>query len=384
MTSRQPARRPVSISPRAVLILIVLLVLVYMYQIGAFDRWLAPLGLASTHAPVSQSSAGGAIQVFFTTPTLVYPDVPAQRGASPLAEAVIADVHAATLSIDVAAFDFDLSGLADALIAARRRGVAVRMIVDSENLQSATVANETGRLQAAGIPITFQRTAAFMHNKFLVIDQTITWTGSWNMTFNGTYRNNNNFQRFVSRDISADYAAEFGQMFAGAFGASKARRAPFPHVQVGAASVAVYFSPEDGAARYVLGRLSQAQRSIRFMTFSFTSDSVAEVMLQKQAAGLQVQGVFESQNANGTGAEFKRLQSGGVHVLTDGNCYIMHHKVIIIDDRIVMTGSYNFSSNADRYNDENLVIIDDPVVAQQYIQEFDRVYAHAQSPSRCQ
>jgi phosphatidylserine/phosphatidylglycerophosphate/cardiolipin synthase-like enzyme len=257
------------------------------------------------------------------------------------------------------------------------------MIVDSENLQDANVAAETGRLQQAGIPMTFQRTQPFMHNKFLVIDQAVTWTGSWNMTANGTYRNNNNFQRFASGKLSADYVAEFEQMFSGSFGSAKAQLTRFEHVQVGAASIDVYFSPEDGVAQHVLARLNQAQRSIRFMTFSFTSDPIADAMLRKRAAGLQVQGVFEAQNANGTGSEFNRLRRGDITVVPDGNCYIMHHKVIIIDDRTVITGSYNFTSSAERYNDENLVIIDDSEVAQQYTEEFNRVYAQARSPARC-
>lgn len=386
MTSRRSSHRSHAISPRSVLIIIVLFILVHVYQIGTFNRFLAPLGLASTQVSstsVQQTSSGNAITVFFNTPNLVYPDVRGQRGYSPLAEAVIADFNAATSSIDVAAFDFDLSSLTDALIKAHQRGVKVRLIVDSENLQDANVAAETGRLQQEGISVTFQRTQPFMHNKFLVIDQAFTWTGSWNMTTNGTYRNNNNFQRIASGKLSADYAAEFEQMVAGSFGSDKAQLTRFQHVQVGAASVEVYFSPEDGVAQHVLARLHQAQHSIRFMTFSFTSDPIADAMLQKRAAGLHVQGVFESQNANGTGSEFKRLRRGNITVLTDGNCYIMHHKVIIIDDRTVITGSYNFTSSAERYNDENLVIIDDPEVAQQYTEEFNRVYAHAQSPTRC-
>ncbi len=387
MSSRRGSRSSTTISPRSVLIVVVLLILVYLYQIGTFDRLLGQVGLAparpSAAAPAPQSSAGTAITVFFNTPNLVYPDVPAQRGRSPLADAVTADFHAARSSIDVAAFDFDLSSLADALLQAHQRGVAVRLIVDSENLQDTNVAKETGRLQDVGIPITFQRTEPFMHNKFLVIDQAVTWTGSWNVTFNGAYRNNNNVQRFVSSEMSADYTAEFGQMFGGRFGKDKARLTRYPHVQVGTAAVEVYFSPEDGVAQHVLERLTQAQQSIRFMSFSFTSDPIADAMIAKRAAGLRVQGVFESQNANGTGSEFKRLRSGKISVLTDGNCYVMHHKVIIIDDRTVITGSYNFTNSAERYNDENLVIIDDPAVAQQYIEEFNRVYAHAQSPTRC-
>jgi phosphatidylserine/phosphatidylglycerophosphate/cardiolipin synthase-like enzyme len=96
-----------------------------------------------------------------------------------------------------------------------------------------------------------------------------------------------------------------------------------------------------------------------------------------------VRGVFESQNAGGSGADFNRLKQGGVDVLEDGNCSILHHKVIVIDERTVLTGSYNFTSSAEKDNDENLVIVDDPALARAYLDEFERVYAQAQAPTRC-
>ena len=156
-----------------------------------------------------------------------------------------------------------------------------------------------------------------------------------------------------------------------------------PPKGVGAANVEVYFSPQDGVAKHVVQRLQNATSNIRFMTFSYTADDIANAMIAKAKAGLVVQGVFERQNANGTGSEYGKLKSGGVDVLQDGNCYIMHHKVIIIDDRTVITGSYNFTGSAERDNDENLVIVDDLALARAYLNEFEQVYAQAQAPTRC-
>jgi phosphatidylserine/phosphatidylglycerophosphate/cardiolipin synthase-like enzyme len=188
--------------------------------------------------------------------------------------------------------------------------------------------------------------------------------------------------RFASRQVAADYAREFQQLFDGRFGTSKSSATPYPHVRVGRAPVEVYFSPEDGVAKYVLQRLAAAKHSIHFMTFSYTSSVIADAMVAQAKAGLPVRGVFESQNAGGTGSVFGRLR-GGVDVLQDGNCYILHHKVIVIDARTVITGSYNFTSSAEKDNDENLVIVDDPNLARAYLDELERVYAQAQSPARC-
>lgn len=67
----------------------------------------------------------------------------------------------------------------------------------------------------------------------------------------------------------------------------------------------------------------------------------------------------------------------------DGNCYIMHHKVIIIDGRTVITGSFNFTGSAQTQNDENVLIIEDAGLAARYTEEFERVYQQALQPTRC-
>jgi phosphatidylserine/phosphatidylglycerophosphate/cardiolipin synthase-like enzyme len=119
------------------------------------------------------------------------------------------------------------------------------------------------------------------------------------------------------------------------------------------------------------------------MAFSYTADPIAAAMIERAQAGVLVSGVAEAQNATGSQASFGPLRDAGIDVVLDGNCYILHHKVMIIDERTVITGSYNFTSSAERDNDENLVIVDDPDLARAYLDEFARVYAQAQAPARC-
>jgi len=86
----------------------------------------------------------------------------------------------------------------------------------------------------------------------------------------------------------------------------------------------------------------------------------------------------ESQVKSNQGTEFTPLTEAGLPVYLDGNVGQMHHKVIIIDEQIVITGSYNFSASAERANDENVIIFFDPQIAAQYLAEFQRVLAEAQ------
>ncbi len=326
------------------------------------------------------------IQVFFTTPTLVYPDIPKRRVAPPFEQALVADMDAARYRIHMVAFEYNLMSVADALLRAHQRGVEVRLALDHECLEKPEQALWAGKMQMAGIPIAWQETSAFLHSKFAVIDNTVVWMGSWNFTVNGTYRNNNNLLRMTIPPVVENYAVEAAQMVTDErFGTNKRVLTPNPVVVWDdAVMIETYFSPQDGAMEHVLDRIYAARHSIHFISFSYTSDDIGLAMVEQHHMGVHVQGIFESRNARGLGSEFALLKEAGVDVVEDGNCYTMHHKVIVIDEATVITGSYNFTNRAENVNDENLVIIDDPLLAAHYLEEFERVYMQAQKPTRCQ
>jgi phosphatidylserine/phosphatidylglycerophosphate/cardiolipin synthase-like enzyme len=161
MASEQPGKRRSPALP-IVLSALLLLVTIYLYGAGQLQQIAAHAleraGLA--HAEPQP----GMIQVFFTTPALVYPDLAQQRRPSPLLGAVLADLDAARISVDLATFDLDVPSITDALLRAAARGVVVRLVVDSENLQAPEVAEQTGRLQRAGVEVHFDRREPFMHD----------------------------------------------------------------------------------------------------------------------------------------------------------------------------------------------------------------------------
>lgn len=380
-TSRARPRRTTrqQLSGRAILLLVAILIGAYL-----IDRYVTPLPLPGSTTPTAPppAASGDAIQVFFTTPSLVYPDRAASRQPPPIERAIIADIDGAKTSVEFATFEYNLGSIAEALVRAKQRGVNVRAALDRENLEKVEMADFAGALQRAQIPIAWEETDAFLHSKFVIVDNALVWMGSWNATVNDTYRNNNNLLRITIPQIVQNYAAEFGQMAEGTFGKRKQSITPNPRVTSGGVTIENYFSPEDGVRQHVVEYLRAARQSIRVLAFSFTADEIKDAMLERERGGVTLQGVFEQRNAGGQGSEFEQLKNSG-QVYIDGNCYTMHHKIIIIDDRIVITGSYNFTSRAENDNDENLVIIDDPALAQQYVAEFDRVFQQAQNPTRC-
>lgn len=280
-------------------------------------------------------------------------------------------------TLDIAAFELNNEVLINAIVDAHERGVRVRVVTDDEH----GVEDDEGitDLLDAGIAVVDDSRTALMHNKFMILDQQVVWTGSWNYTSNGTYRNNNNAVVMRSQRAVRAYQIEFDEMFVnGEFG-PRSTEGSVSFSQNGT-PVKIFFAAEDDVVSAIVEELDKAQDSIRFMAFSFTQDDIGNAMRERAADGINLQGIFETVGSRTQFSEMPFMFCAGFDVRQDGNKYILHHKVIIIDDHTVLTGSFNFSANATESNDENLLIIEDPDFAALYLQEFDRRWAEASPP----
>jgi phosphatidylserine/phosphatidylglycerophosphate/cardiolipin synthase-like enzyme len=323
-------------------------------------------------------------QVYFTAPS---GSGSASEPVGGIDAPLISAVNAVQNTLDIAAFEWNNPNLTAAVIAAHDRGVQVRMVVDNEH----TIADMEDLLDEgeeapfkdiidAGIPYRDDARSGLMHNKFMIMDSTTVWTGSMNYTINGAYRNNNNMLSLRSQRAVQAYQAEFDEMFVkGEFASSRSAVNGASFNQDGDA-INILFSPEDKPVDSLLALINGAQHDIRFMTFSFTLDSIGEAVLARSQAGVEVQGVFETVGSETTFSEMRRLYCAGIDVRQDGNGGILHHKVFVVDGQIVATGSFNISESATTSNDENIIIITDPDLAAQYLAEFARVQAIAAAP----
>lgn len=292
-------------------------------------------------------------------------------------------IDAAQSSIHLAVYEMNLAPVAQALIRAHDRGVDVRFVTDDEGGLAEDGEEGNGQfavLQAAGVPVRADTRSALMHNKFIIIDNAIFITGSTNLTSNDIYKNNNNIVAGYLPEVAAIYEREFEEMWNGEFGPTSPSQAGQAVLNVEGKPFVVLFAPEDEPFDTLVQLVSAAESSIRFMAFSFTNDALGLAMLERFQAGVDVQGIFEVRGSETEYAELPRLYCAGVPVRQDGNPATFHHKVVIIDDYVVITGSMNFSDSAAESNDENMVAIAEPLVAQLYDAEFGRRWAEATDP----
>jgi phosphatidylserine/phosphatidylglycerophosphate/cardiolipin synthase-like enzyme len=322
--------------------------------------------IATSSAPANWYS------VYFTNP--IDPSNTSYHGG--IDESLAAAIDQARISIDMAIYDLNLWSVRDALISAHRRGVQVRVVSDSDNMDE----QEIQELIEAGIQVLGDRRESLMHDKFVIIDRLEVWTGSLNFTTGGAYLDNNNLIRIRSSQLADDYTIEFEQMFTDDhFGTRKTPSTPHPTLSLNGSLIEAYFSPEDGTLAHILSTVNAATESIYFLAYSFTSDDLRQALISCAQSGITVAGVFDhDQYLFNTGTEYENLLNAGVDVHLDGNPRLMHHKVIIIDGQVVITGSYNFSNNAEHNNDENTLIIHNQDIAALYLAEFQQVYQNAQ------
>jgi phosphatidylserine/phosphatidylglycerophosphate/cardiolipin synthase-like enzyme len=332
-----------------------------------------PTTLTEIPLGAGYGAEGGWFELYFTNPESPL----ASQKTGGVDTQLAAAIDSARLKVDVAIYSLSLNSIRDALIHAHNRGVQVRMVMESENLDN----SDPQRIKDAGIPILGDRREGLMHDKFVVIDNSEVWLGSMNFTDSGGYTDNNNLIRIRSVKMAENYTKEFEEMFLDdKFGPDVAAETPNPLVTIDGTPIEVYFSPDDGVQARLVDLVNSANRSIYFMAFSFTADEIGDAVRSRAREGVRVAGVMEGEQVNSNaGTEFDAFQQAGLDVLRDGNNGQMHHKVMIIDENTIIFGSYNFTNSAETRNDENLIVVFNEGIASRFMEEFQRVYQQAQT-----
>jgi phosphatidylserine/phosphatidylglycerophosphate/cardiolipin synthase-like enzyme len=297
----------------------------------------------------------------------------------------------------VADFEFNRSELATAMVQAKQRGCDVRFVTDGKTVGQADVITDDPEhpshvdpaykaafkiLRDGGIPIHHDgKRGAIMHDKFAVVtgtDVASVWAGSWNFTRDDEVDFWNNGIQMNSVQATERYRAVFEDLFAryGADGSVSPSTyvAPADHsIAIGPTKFELYFPTVDRAGPRIVKALSGAKKSIHTLSFSFTSKEMKDAVIERVNAGVEFRGVFENTGAcRGAFKELAMLPPERAKSLRwpYGPVNFMHHKVFIIDGATTIFSSFNFSSNADKTNDENVIIVTDPKIAA----DFEKTY----------
>jgi len=139
--------------------------------------------------------------------------------------------------------------------------------------------------------------------------------------------------------------------------------------------VQVYFSPRGGATEAVVSAFDHATNSILIQAYSFTSAPIAHALVNAQRRGVQVRVLLDSAQRSDKYSEADFLKNNDILTLIDARHGIAHNKIAIVDGYLVITGLFNFTKAAEEKNAENLLVLNDPVLAKQYVENW---YLHEQ------
>jgi len=340
--------------------------------------------------------AGGKIEAFAG---------PSELGASDnLEDAIIDFIKGARQSLYIAVQELDSEPIAQSIIDAKWRGVDVRMVVEQDYLASGKIPKASpkqGETAAAAVrrvqweeyrrPATAKTNRDILsallrnaidvkadynpkifHQKFIIRDYEEKYrptsailTGSTNFTYTGTHKNYNHIVIFHDYRICNAYKLEFEEIRSGNFGALNLRENKIPGTyNLNGVPVRILFAPDDSPELEIVKQMLKCSRRLDFSIFTFASSSgIDDAMAILRAAGREIQGVFDPVQGKRDWAATHWLHNAGISVYfprKEPGFGKLHHKLMVIDNDIVVGGSFNYTAPANDYNDENIFVIGSP------------------------
>jgi len=140
----------------------------------------------------------------------------------------------------------------------------------------------------------------------------------------------------------------------------------------------IYFSPKGGAAGAVVGALDAAKQTVFVQAYSFTNKAIAEALLHAHQRGVVVHVILDKSAVKDRYSEADFVAHSGISLLIDAKHPIAHNKIMIIDGETVITGSFNFTNQAEEHNAENLLVIHDRGMADRYLMNWHDHETHSE------
>lgn len=337
-----------------------------------------PRDVYEKYMPVYKDSS---VEFYVTDFTKYY--YPSDKCLTTPCKSLLKEINDAKHTIDFAIYGVDSQPLiTNALIDAQKRGVKIRWVYDTKS-DGTTIYSETIKLKKVlkdskrDIDIKMENTVgktfrdSIMHNKFFVIDSQKVWTGSANISHTDLSGFNANSAILInSKPIAKLYEAEFEQMYYGRFHQLKNQTIP-NKTTVGNSKISVYFSPQDKIiTNYIIPLINNASKYIYVPVFVITHKDFNQALINAKNRGVDVKIIVDATAAGAKYSSVKFLRENKIPVKAENRPGKMHMKSIMIDDKYTIFGSMNFTKSGERYNDENVLIIENPALTKAFKEQF--------------
>ncbi len=136
----------------------------------------------------------------------------------------------------------------------------------------------------------------------------------------------------------------------------------------------VYFSPGEDCLNAIIQQLKKAKKEVKVCVFTISDNRIGSVLRDLHFKGIDVKIISDNDRRFDAGSDIHYLMKKGIKVKIDKTSAHMHHKFAVIDKKVTITGSYNWTRSAEQVNNENIVVTNKNLITKAYLKEFDRLW----------
>ena len=136
----------------------------------------------------------------------------------------------------------------------------------------------------------------------------------------------------------------------------------------------VYFSPGKDCVNHIIDLINEAYNQLDICVFTISDDRISRAIVDAMKNGVQIRIISDNSKMEDIGSDILDLSRVGIPIKLDISTNHMHHKFMIVDKKIVLTGSYNWTRSAALYNQENIISTDDEFVVDKFVSEFEKLW----------
>jgi len=283
---------------------------------------------------------------------------------------IVFEIESAKEEINLAIYGFgEQNAIYNALLKAKQRGVKITSVVDYSDNMDKLYSNTIKFINEFGSKT--DDTNILMHNKFIIFDNKKVLTGSANISSAGTGGyNSNNVLIISNKAVVKAYKDEFNQMYAGKFSLNKKDMSVYG-IKFNDAKIDVLFSPIGARVKNeILKNIKNAQSEIFVSIFYLTDKAIINELIFAKQRGVKVLILQDALGASNFKDRLKLLRNANILLKVENWGGKNHEKTMVIDRKILITGSCNFSSSGFYKNNENVLIIENSLVAEFYADYF--------------
>lgn len=135
-----------------------------------------------------------------------------------------------------------------------------------------------------------------------------------------------------------------------------------------------FFSPGEECRDAIIYQINNSISQLKICVFTISDDTITQAIVAAHKKGRQIKVITDNDKSLDMGSDIERMAKEGIAVKIDNTANHMHHKFMVVDDRNLLTGSYNWTQSAARYNHENILLTNEAGVVKSFLNEFDQLW----------